>query len=231
MLHELLGISLQEKRVVSLCGGGGKTTLMYALAREAKKNGKTALFTTTNIFVPDEPDIHVLNPFGAEEALSLWQRGEIVAAGVPVVGVNKLAAPEPDAQAWLLTNSDGLYVEADGSKRLPLKYPAQWEPVLPEQTTHTVVVAGLSALGKKRGEIVHRADLAEEQIGYREPIVSEEGMAKLLWDGYGKYDPVFCLNQADNAETEERGARVAEKLLSLGARRVVVLSLKNILAE
>ena len=36
VLHELLCLPEREKHVVSLCGGGGKTTLMYALARETK---------------------------------------------------------------------------------------------------------------------------------------------------------------------------------------------------
>ena len=46
VLHELLGLPEREKHVVSLCGGGGKTTLMYALARETKTILPTALFTT-----------------------------------------------------------------------------------------------------------------------------------------------------------------------------------------
>ena len=45
VLHELLGLPEREKHVVSLCGGGGKTTLMYALARETKTILPTALFT------------------------------------------------------------------------------------------------------------------------------------------------------------------------------------------
>ena len=49
VLHELLGLPEREKHVVSLCGGGGKTTLMYALARETKAIMPTALFTTTHI--------------------------------------------------------------------------------------------------------------------------------------------------------------------------------------
>ena len=228
MLHELLGISLQEKRIISICGGGGKTSLMYALARESGGTGKTAVFTTTNIFIPEEPDVHWLHPFDAETAEGIWNRRQIVSAGLPLADLNKLAAPEEEVQEWLIANSDGIYVEADGSKRLPLKYPAEWEPVPLGESTDIVVVAGLSALGKPRCEVVHRAALAEEKIGYCEDHVTESGLAKLLWAGYGQFNPVFCLNQADTEEQEQRGARVAEELLSLGARRVVVLSLRNL---
>lgn len=227
MLHELLGISLKEKRVVSLLGGGGKTTLMYALARESVACGKTALFTTTNIFVPEEEDIVFLEPFSQQKAMAVWEEKKIVTAGQPLAGGNKLTAPDESVQQWLFAQANGIYIEADGSKRLPLKYPAAWEPVIPDTTTHRIVVAGLSALGQPRQSVVHRAELAEKECGYREPAVTEAGMADLLWSGYGCYDPIFLLNQADSGEMDIRGQRVAERLISHGAKRVIVLSLKN----
>jgi len=229
MLHDLLGISTKEKRIVSLLGGGGKTTLMFALARESAAFGNTALFTTTNIFRPDEPDIDFLHPFSPEKAQSVWEGKRIVSTGFPLGNVNKIAAPENDTQHWLFYHGDGIYIEADGAKRMPLKYPASWEPVIPVQTTHTIVVVGLSALGKSRESVVHRAQLAEIECEYREPIVTEEGMAQLLWAGYGRFDPVVVLNQADTQELGVRGQRVAQLLLSMGARRVVIISMKNYL--
>ena len=51
VLHELLGLPEREKHVVSLCGGGGKTTLMYVLARETKTILPTALFTLSLIHI------------------------------------------------------------------------------------------------------------------------------------------------------------------------------------
>ena len=57
VLHELLCLPEREKHVVSLCGGGGKTTLMYALARETKAVMPTALFTTTHIMTPSDADV------------------------------------------------------------------------------------------------------------------------------------------------------------------------------
>ncbi len=45
-------------------------------------------------------------------------------------------------------NSDVILIEADGSRRMPLKAPKKYEPVLPLDTTLAVPVAGLDALGK-----------------------------------------------------------------------------------
>ena len=67
VLHELLCLPEREKHVVSLCGGGGKTTLMYALARETKTILPTALFTTTHIMTPSDADVVLSVPFSAEE--------------------------------------------------------------------------------------------------------------------------------------------------------------------
>ena len=43
---------------------------------------------------------------------------------------------------------DYIVVEADGSKRRPIKAPALYEPVLPRETTRVVGLIGLDALGK-----------------------------------------------------------------------------------
>ena len=228
MLHELLGIEKSDKQVVSIYGGGGKTSLLYALARERCPESKTAIYTTTNIFVPEEPDITLLEPFESAAALEVWGRKGIVCAGTYIPEKNKLGPPSAEAVCWLQENAQALYVEADGAKRLPLKFPAAWEPVPAEGSTHCIVVAGLSALDQPREAVVHRAALAEREAEYTEPIVSEDGMAALLWAGYGRFDPVFLLNQADAPELEQRGQRIAELLIGKGARRVVVLSLKNL---
>jgi probable selenium-dependent hydroxylase accessory protein YqeC len=46
-------LALGDKGVISLVGGGGKTSLMYSLARELVSFGKRVLTTTTTkIFMP-----------------------------------------------------------------------------------------------------------------------------------------------------------------------------------
>ena len=59
-LSEALGVHSGE--VVSLVGGGGKTSLMYALARELSNAGKKVISTTTtHIMKPGEKESHVLS--------------------------------------------------------------------------------------------------------------------------------------------------------------------------
>ena len=58
-----------------------------------------------------------------------------------------------------------MLTEADGSKRLPLKAHAAWEPVIPAATANFVWVVGASGLGKPVAEVVHRPELFCERCG------------------------------------------------------------------
>ena len=225
VLHELLGLPEREKHVVSLCGGGGKTTLMYALARETKAIMPTALFTTTHIMTPSDVDVVLSVPFSVEECRAAWREGRIAASGTFLSEERKFGAPGEEAMRFLCREAEAVIIEADGARRLPVKVPAAWEPVIRPETTHTVVVAGLSALGKNPAEIVHRYALAKEAVDLSGDALKEKPMAELLWTGYGHFDPIFFLNQADTPELMERGEQICAMLRALGARRAVTGSL------
>ena len=90
---------------------------------------------------------------------------------------------------------------------------------------HTIVVAGLSALEKKPEEIVHRYALAKNTVDLSGDSLTEEQIAELLWAGYGHFDPIFFINQADTSDLAQRGERICAMLRDLGARRAVKASL------
>ena len=184
-------LPLGETTVITGVSGGGKTTLMYALAREAKTLMPTALFTTTHIMAPSDADVILSVPFSEEECRA----------------------------------ADAVIIEADGARRLPVKFPAAWEPVIRPETTHIVAVAGLSALEQKPEEIVHRYTLAKDVVDLSGEALTEEQMADLLWAGYGRFDPIFFLNQADTPALLHRGERICAILRAHGARRAVPGSL------
>lgn len=231
VLHELLGLPEREKHVVSLCGGGGKTTLMYALARETKALMPTALFTTTHIMPPSDEDVVLSLPFSEDVCRAAWREGKIASSGVFLAKERKFGAPEEEAMRFLCREAKAVIIEADGARRLPVKFPAAWEPVIRPETTHTIVVAGLSALGKNPAEIVHRHALAKDFVDFSEDSLTEKPMAELLWTGYGRYDPIFFINQADTPELMERGEQICALLRALGARRAVTGSLHALRKE
>ena len=92
MLSETQFPFLAEKgHVLSLVGGGGKTTLLYAFARHcAAKGWRVLVSTTTHIRQPGEN-------YAADEAAlaSLWAAGRYAVAGVPAEQ-GKLTALPPE---------------------------------------------------------------------------------------------------------------------------------------
>ena len=77
------------------------------------------------------------------EACAGMSRGSICQAGVLDPQTGKLSSPaEPLDQ--LAQRFDYVLAEADGSKRLPLKAHAAWEPVIPSGTANVVWLVGAS---------------------------------------------------------------------------------------
>ena len=156
MLSEKQFPFLAEKgHVVSLVGGGGKTTLLYAFARHcAAKGWRVLVSTTTHIRQPGEN-------YAADEAAlaSLWAAGQYAVAGVPTEQGKLTALPPEQLTCWM-AQADMVLLEADGAKRLPCKAPAAHEPVLLPESDVVLAVAGLSALGRPLREVCFRLDEA-----------------------------------------------------------------------
>lgn len=208
MLSEQQFPFLAEKgHVVSLVGGGGKTTLLYAFARHcAAKGWRVLVSTTTHILQPERcyaPDDPALQ--------ALWAAGEYAVAGTPA-GNGKLSAPPmQQLQRWM-READAVFLEADGAKRMPCKVPAEHEPVLLPESDAVLAVAGLSALGRPLREVCFRLETACSllQTG-SETILTPALLAELLASGRGGRKAVgerrfsVVLNQADDAARVEAG--------------------------
>ena len=219
-------LSLQNARLIALCGAGGKTSLLYALGREwAIKKEKVVLTTSTHIQAElpggcvlwDRPD--------EGELLSIWRAGFIPVAGQDAG--RKLKGPSDEIWAILRKAADRIVVEADGAACHPVKWPAVWEPVIPQYTDRVLVLTGLSALDRPLREVCHRAELALEKGVLPDGPLTEAGLAALLLFGYGRYDPLYLLNQADDGALFARGEAIAS-LLKAAGHESVILSLKNL---
>ena len=230
--------------LVTLVGGGGKTTLMYRLTRELFGRGvRAAAATTTKIAQPGPEDFAVL--FCASTYDELRERLAAPAGPLPpVIGERVLESGKVQGipRGWcdrLLAEGvlESLVVEADGAARKPLKAPEAWEPVVPSGTTLFVEVCGLSCLGRPLDEAtVFRSALAAAvaEVPPGSPI-TEEVVARLLLSpaGLRKGKPggarwAVLMNQADSARDRARGERIAEALLGRepACDRVVIATLR-----
>ena len=163
--------------MTAIIGGGGKTTLLYALARELSQDARVIVCTTTHIFPPEH--MTCLTTKSRGEVCAALQRENCICVGSKCAE-GKLSAPGISFEA-LVQIADYILVEADGSKHHPLKAHASHEPVVPAQTNQTILVLGVSGLGKPIREAAHRPELYAEKLGVStEDIATPERAARLL---------------------------------------------------
>lgn len=184
-LSGLLGIT---RGVTAFIGSGGKTSLLRYLARELP--GTVLLCTSTHIFPYD--DLPLLTSPSQEELSAAFSHERVICAGVLEPETGKLTAL-PYALTGL---ADFVLCEADGSRGLPLKAHAPYEPVIPPETVRTVQVMGLSGLGKSIREAAHRSARYAALCGAEEsaPVTPELAAAVLLAENLAD---IYYLNQAE----------------------------------
>lgn len=137
-----------------------------------------------------------------------------VAKALPKLG------PSPIPIARLAQLAGHVLVEADGSRRLPLKAHASHEPVVPTQTARCVLVVGASGFGRAVAEVAHRPELFYKRAGC-EPsaIATPELVARVVAaeTRAGTIAPdSIVVNQAEEGERREEARTLARELARLG---------------
>ena len=204
-------------RVTALIGGGGKTTLLSALGEMCARRGERVLLTTTTRlgWTP-----RAVSPDSTEDLNRRLVPGRAVLAGYPDAEHHKLTGIPTAWYAQL--RADRILVEADGSRCLPLKYHRTFEPVVPPDAGLVIELAGLAALGRPAGEVLH---------GWREAgidpgrTVDEALCAVLLERGLNaarsEAPKLVLLNQADTPALQAQGEALARLLEERGVEAYV----------
>lgn len=178
------------KGITAVIGSGGKTTLLRILAEEL--SGTVILTTSTHIL--PFAGIPMLVTDDIEQVRRALALHRVICMGTPAAE-GKLTAPTLPFSV-LADAADYVIVEADGSKRLPLKAHASHEPVIPKNTRSTVCVVGASGFGKPVEQTVHRPELfcartGAHMSGIVTPELAAQGIiAEHLAD-------IVVLNQAE----------------------------------
>ena len=192
--------------VTALIGGGGKTTLLYALAEELRGRGRVIVCTSTHIRMPEQYPLMT----GDAEALRVaLDKENVVCAGTPAED-GKLTAPAASFEE-LSALADYVLVEADGAKGLPLKAHAGHEPVIPANAQRVVLVVGADGFGKPIDKVCHRPALYAERAGAPiDAVVTPEIAARLIAaEGYG--DRVY-INKVESADGYAAAEELARRL-------------------
>lgn len=201
----------EKDNVIAVVGAGGKTTLIDFLAQElAEKGFRVGIMTTTHRYYPKKFDGIEKEE---EEILELLKRDKIVEVGSIVQKEQQPLKTGPVSEKmyqWIKKQVDFLLVEADGAKRMPIKVPAFWEPVLYPDMKKVIVVAGLCGVGKKWKEVCFRWNFCFSQEK-GEHLVQANQLVRLMQRVYAKEDErtwIFFLNQWDCMRCEKQKKQV-----------------------
>lgn len=170
MLSDLLQITKNITQIISLVGAGGKTSIMFELAKELEqKNQRVLVTTTTKIYYPESD--RNLDIFFLPLPINFSPK----AGSITVIGkyldekTNKIIGLNYQEIKRLSTQFDITIIEADGSKQKALKFPRAGEPVIHPDSNIVIGLIGLNCLGKAiNKDNVHRHLLFRESLGYSE---------------------------------------------------------------
>lgn len=234
--------------VVSAAGAGGKTTTLHRLAGEFVRRGQqVAVTTSTHIMEEDEPCFLRAVPGGSVPAAPSQMQAEAQAfsnlvrdkldrfgqvwTGMPAPGGKLGSLPEVLLdKLWNLEIP--VLIEADGARRMPLKVPADHEPVIHPRTTHVLSVYGLDAVGKMLKEVCFREVLAEKLLNKNgaERVTAEDiALLAASAEAGKKGCPeqaayTVVLNKADTDKRREDALDICRELQNRGCGRVIITS-------
>lgn len=152
-MNRLIAQHANKKRIISVIGAGGKTTLLHHLAEGYRRKGLRVLVTTTtHMLIEADTDLSC-DSFVIGHKL---ETDGYCMAGARCEESKKICALPHQVLGDLYAVADIVLIEADGAKHHSLKYPAAHEPVIVPETTEVILLMGLWELGKPAETVVYR---------------------------------------------------------------------------
>jgi probable selenium-dependent hydroxylase accessory protein YqeC len=235
-LHEALGISSGD--VVAFVGAGGKSGAILAVCEGLLQAGMKVLVAPTTKMLLGEAD--KIGPLvTSEDADGLLNKAEnalseapAVVAGSGMISKNRVGGVEPAWIGDLAGLADVVLIEADGSRRRPIKGTADHEPAIPTAATLVVAIANVRALGMPvDDEHVHRPEVFSELTGIGQgQSITPGAFATALAHGSLARVPqeirtAALITGVDPGRTMSKASVITRELWHLGLKNVVLTSL------
>lgn len=215
--------------IISIVGGGGKTSTLIRLGQELYSAHKRVILSTTTHI---EPLNFKLLRYSKELTNELIELIETQTLNYPVIVAKRLVrgdkikglSVEQIANLNKQVTFDYLIIEADGSNGKSLKAPHKYEPPVPQCTTLFIVVIGYDIIGKKLNtENVHRPQLVARILNKPlDSIIQPSDIISLLKHPTGllKGRPpatrtAVILNKVKNIEIDE-AVNLSDGILKYG---------------
>ena len=234
-------LEVSHGSIVAFTGAGGKSSAILTIAEELTHEGsegtKVLVVPTTKMFLDEVQGVGAVVTSEGPDRLrkkveqALAGSGGVV-AGSELLSKQRVGGVNPEWVAPLSKLADVTLVEADGSRRRPLKGTAEHEPLLPDSATLVVAVGNIMALGKSLDEEnVHRPEIFSELTGVgMDQTITARAFATALTKGSLGKTPAGA-NQAALITGVQPGRRMADaaivtrELWRMGVKKVVLSSL------
>ena len=234
-LYRALGIVPGD--VVAFVGAGGKSSAILQAAGELGRAGtKVLAVPTTKMFVSEAE--HIGPILTAENGSDLRSKvegalrdGGVAVAGSGMLSKDRIGGVEAGMVPVLAPEDGVTLVEADGSRRRPIKGTAGHEPPLPDGATLVVAVGGIGALGRTVDEEhVHRPEVFAEITGIGPGhTITPAAFARAILAGLGNAPAearrVALLAGVMPGRDMSAASTIARELWRGGVRKVVSTSL------
>jgi probable selenium-dependent hydroxylase accessory protein YqeC len=237
-LHEALGITPGD--VVAFVGAGGKSGAILAVSNGLREAGMKVLVAPTTKMLLGEAD--KIGPLvTSEDAGELREKAEralseypTAVAGSGMLSKNRIGGVDPGWVGTLARLVDVVLVEADGSRRRPIKGTADHEPALPEAATLVVATGNVHALGTPVDEEhVHRPEVFSDLTGIGPgQSITPGAFATALARGSLAKVPrtartAALITGVEPGRSMSDASVVTRELWRLGIKKVVLASLKD----
>jgi len=230
-------LELSDGDVFSFVGAGGKSSLIFTLARELQSKEfqkKVAITTTTKMALAQFTEEHQLiqiNELSKEKLESTWAWGKIPVVYSSILN-DKIVGIEEKCVEELSKIASIVLVEADGARGMSFKHPRAYEPVVPECSNKMAIVIGLDAFNSR----IEKVCFHPEQISkyFEDGILKLGSLRTLLYsdDGYLKCRrenrKIFLLvNKSDVAEEQPHAYLQCKMLYHPQIDKIFLTSAKN----
>ena len=177
----LFNEELPAGSVLSVCGAGGKTSLIRKLRKLYTEKGKKVLVATSTHMMREEE----IFSHSSSILEALAEKGSAVAGKADPRNPAKMVSPGMDVLAEVVSSADLCLIEADGARHMRFKMPYPHEPVIYPFTTHIAVVYGLASVGRKIRDVSYNPEGVAEALHCSvEDILNEDRMVQAIRETY-----------------------------------------------
>lgn len=208
-------LNIKKGDIISITGSGGKTTLMYELAKKLKEKGRVLVTTSTKIKRPkkDEVDLIFDDFFSYKKPR---EKNIIVGLGNLIKEKNKFSEICEENLLKIKDDFDYILIEADGCRNLPLKMWKSYEPVIYNISNKTVGIFSAKTIGREIEE-----DFIYNFKDFRDLIdddfLNNKVYLKLIKSSSGPFgefkgEKFIFFNQAESVEEKEKSKELIDFL-------------------